>query len=74
MNPHIALLKRFPRSSCTKPYGVLRPETVVGLARDVGYQGLPSEYPEELAQRFHRGQIREAYRSICVKALLTPLR
>src|SRR5580704_12048952 len=56
MNLDTALLKRLPKVLLHEHLdGVLRPETVVGLARDVGYQGLPSENPEELAQWFHRG-------------------
>ncbi|MGA2981218.1 MAG: adenosine deaminase [Terriglobales bacterium] len=35
--------------------GVLRPRTVVELARDAGYGELPTANPEELAQWFHRG-------------------
>src|SRR5271167_4486725 len=35
--------------------GVLRPQTVIELARDVAYAGLPTSDPQELAQWFHRG-------------------
>lgn len=35
--------------------GVLRPRTVVELARNTNYGELPSENPQELAQWFHRG-------------------
>ena len=35
--------------------GVLRPTTVVELARSSHYEGLPTEDPQELAQWFHRG-------------------
>ena len=35
--------------------GVLRPQSVVELARDAGYDGLPISDPEALAQWFHRG-------------------
>ena len=35
--------------------GVLRPRTVVELARDAGYGELPIDDPQELAQWFHRG-------------------
>jgi adenosine deaminase len=35
--------------------GVLRPKTVIALARDAGYSELPTADPEELAQWFHRG-------------------
>src|SRR5580700_11697695 len=34
---------------------VLRPQTVIGLARDVGYSELPTNDPGALAQWFHRG-------------------
>jgi adenosine deaminase len=35
--------------------GVLRPQTVVELATDAGYAGLPTADPDALAQWFHRG-------------------
>ena len=35
--------------------GVLRPKTVVELARSEGYRGLPTENPVELAAWFHQG-------------------
>lgn len=35
--------------------GGLRPATVVELARDIGYTGLPTTDPGELAEWFHRG-------------------
>jgi adenosine deaminase len=35
--------------------GVLRPQTVVELAKDAGYAGLPTADPQALAQWFHRG-------------------
>jgi adenosine deaminase len=35
--------------------GVLRPRTVIDLARSAGYKELPSEGPEELARWFHQG-------------------
>jgi adenosine deaminase len=35
--------------------GGLRPETVIDLARDAGYEGLPTEDPAELADWFFRG-------------------
>ncbi len=35
--------------------GVLRPKTVIELARSVKYDQLPSEDPEELARWFHQG-------------------
>jgi adenosine deaminase len=35
--------------------GVLRPQTVIELARDTGYAALPTGDPQALAQWFHRG-------------------
>src|SRR6202166_2318420 len=35
--------------------GVLRPQTVIELAKDAGYAELPTADPEALAQWFHRG-------------------
>jgi adenosine deaminase len=35
--------------------GVLRPNTVIELAKDAGYRELPTADPEALAQWFHRG-------------------
>jgi adenosine deaminase len=35
--------------------GVLRPQTVIGLAKNANYDQLPTEDPEELAQWFHQG-------------------
>jgi adenosine deaminase len=35
--------------------GVLRPRTVIDLARNAGYAGLPTADPKALAQWFHRG-------------------
>jgi adenosine deaminase len=35
--------------------GVLRPKTVIDLARSAGYEQLPTEDPEELARWFHQG-------------------
>src|SRR5712675_1807127 len=35
--------------------GVLRPESVIVLARDVKYTDLPTEDPEDLARWFHQG-------------------
>ena len=35
--------------------GVLRPQTVIDLARDVQYSDLPTDDPEKLAQWFHHG-------------------
>lgn len=35
--------------------GGLRPQTIIELARDTGYDKLPTDDPEELADWFHRG-------------------
>src|SRR5215467_8385489 len=35
--------------------GVLRPQTIVELARESGYAGLPTDNPEQLAKWFHQG-------------------
>ena len=35
--------------------GVLRPETVIDLAREIGYRELPTSDPAELAKWFHQG-------------------
>lgn len=35
--------------------GVLRPQTVIELARETGYSELPSQNPQELAAWFHQG-------------------
>jgi adenosine deaminase len=35
--------------------GVLRPQTVIDLARAAGYTGLPAQDPEALARWFHQG-------------------
>src|SRR5579871_2691447 len=35
--------------------GVLRPQTVIELARQIGYAALPTNDPEALAQWFHQG-------------------
>ena len=35
--------------------GVLRPQTIIELAKDAGYTGLPTADPQALAQWFHRG-------------------
>lgn len=35
--------------------GVLRPQTVIEFAKSVGYRGLPTENPQELAHWFHQG-------------------
>src|SRR3954454_22650254 len=40
--------------------GGLRPATVIDLARDVGYQGLPTTDPERLAQVFTAGADRQS--------------
>ena len=35
--------------------GVLRPETIIDLAKSVNYEGLPTNDPVQLAQWFHQG-------------------
>jgi adenosine deaminase len=35
--------------------GGVRPATVIGLAKEAGYKGLPTDDPAELAKWFHRG-------------------
>jgi adenosine deaminase len=35
--------------------GVLRPQTIIELAREIGYSDIPTEDPDELAEWFHRG-------------------
>ncbi len=35
--------------------GGLRPETIIDIAREIGYKKLPTEDPKELAEWFHRG-------------------
>ena len=35
--------------------GVLRPETIIDLAREIGYSALPTHNPQELAAWFHQG-------------------
>jgi adenosine deaminase len=35
--------------------GVLRPQTVIDLAKDAGYLGLPTDDPQALSHWFHRG-------------------
>jgi adenosine deaminase len=51
-----AVLKSLPKVLLHEHLdGVLRPETVIELARSEGYAELPAENPEELAQWFHQG-------------------
>jgi adenosine deaminase len=51
-----ALLKRLPKVLLHEHLdGVLRPETVVELAKSVNYNQLPTENPDELAHWFHQG-------------------
>jgi len=50
------LLKSFPKVLLHEHLdGVLRPKTVVELARSAKYAQLPTEDPEELARWFHQG-------------------
>src|SRR5580658_7977784 len=56
MNLAHDLLKSLPKVLLHEHLdGVLRPETVIDLAKSAGYHGLPTHNPEELAQWFHRG-------------------
>ena len=50
------VLKRLPKVLLHEHLdGVLRPETVIALARRAGYDQLPTENPEELARWFQQG-------------------
>jgi adenosine deaminase len=50
------LLKSFPKVLLHEHLdGVLRPKTVVELAKSAKYAQLPTEDPEELARWFHQG-------------------
>ncbi len=56
MNVDRAILKRLPKVLLHEHLdGVLRPSTVIELARGANYDQLPSEDPEELARWFHQG-------------------
>jgi adenosine deaminase len=51
-----ALLKRLPKVLLHEHLdGVLRPATVIELAKSVNYEQLPTENPDELARWFHQG-------------------
>jgi adenosine deaminase len=51
-----AVLKRFPKVLLHEHLdGVLRPQTLIELAKDTGYAGLPTGNPQELAEWFHQG-------------------
>jgi len=51
-----ALLRSLPKVLLHEHLdGVLRPQTVVELAKQTGYASLPTEDPQALAQWFHRG-------------------
>jgi adenosine deaminase len=51
-----ALLKSLPKVLLHEHLdGVLRPETVIELAKSANYAQLPTENPEELAHWFHQG-------------------
>ncbi|MGB6669448.1 MAG: adenosine deaminase [Candidatus Acidiferrum sp.] len=56
MNLDYALLKSLPKVLLHEHLdGVLRPETVIDLAKSSAYEGLPTRNPEELARWFHQG-------------------
>lgn len=51
-----ALLRRLPKVLLHEHLdGVLRPQTVIELARESGYMDLPTSDPEKLAEWFHQG-------------------
>ena len=51
-----AILKALPKVLLHEHLdGVLRPQTVISLARETEYSGLPTDDPEALAQWFHQG-------------------
>src|SRR5258708_18116765 len=50
------LLQSFPKVLLHEHLdGVLRPQTVIELAKDVGYMDLPTTDPQALAEWFHQG-------------------
>ncbi len=56
MKPDTELLQSLPKVLLHEHLdGVLRPQTVIELAADAGYTGLPTADPQALAQWFHRG-------------------
>src|ERR1700686_1848977 len=56
MSLNHAVLKSLPKVLLHEHLdGVLRPETVIELAKNAGYDQLPTENPEELAHWFHQG-------------------
>src|ERR1035441_600739 len=56
MKPDRELLRTYPKVLLHEHLdGVLRPQTVIDLAKDVGYAELPTADPHALAQWFHCG-------------------
>jgi adenosine deaminase len=56
MNLDRSILKRLPKVLLHEHLdGVLRPQTIIELARQSGYTGLPSQDPHALAEWFHQG-------------------
>src|ERR1700745_591115 len=56
MNLDRAVLKSLPKVLLHEHLdGVLRPQTVIELADQAGYAGLPTRDPEALAKSFHQG-------------------
>ena len=52
----LALVRRMPKVSLHEHLdGCMRPTTVAELAREVGYEGLPTTDPEALGTWFHQG-------------------
>src|SRR6202162_3370357 len=56
MKPDKEILRTFPKVLLHEHLdGVLRPKTVIELAKDAKYKDLPTESPEELSEWFFRG-------------------
>jgi adenosine deaminase len=56
MKPEISLLRKLPKVLLHEHLdGVLRPQTVIDLATDLGYSDLPTTEAEQLARWFHQG-------------------
>jgi adenosine deaminase len=56
MKLETSLLRKLPKVLLHEHLdGVLRPQTVIDLAADIGYLDLPTTDSEQLAQWFHQG-------------------